>query len=228
MNRLNKCENLAIRSCKIQKRVTLLFKIFLMKRNSVYLFFVVFFIFSCQDEAEKRKAEQLKDLKKKEIVFSVINSSWRFSEPALNPQTQAIVANWSEWRLFLTELKQIPKSSIGAFQKKSKSLSQKVTDLNNNIPLKFAQPEIKSRIAALASKVKSLDLFINLDEIPDQKIVPLFAEINIELAGLARQMEELVQRDQIPMEDGESDMIRMLDTSRAIPTSQPKNNSRIN
>ncbi len=199
-----------------------------MKRNFLYILFLVFFAFSCQDDAEKRKAEQLKDLKKKEAVFAVINKSWRFSEPSLNPQTQSMVANWSEWRLFLTELKQTPKSSIGAFQKKAKNLSRKVTDLNNNIPSKFAQPEIKSRIAALATKVKSLDLFINLDEIPDQKIVPLFSEINTELAGLTRQMEELVQRDQIPMEEGESDMIRMLDTTRAIPATKPNKNQRIN
>jgi hypothetical protein len=193
-------------------------------RYLVVLVFLVFLVFSCQDDTIKRQTAQLKDLKKKEIVFTQINKAWGFSTPTLNPQTQNVVSNWSEWRMFLTELRQKPKSSIGAFQKKAKALSKKVTDLNNNIPIKFTKPEIKSRIAALASKIKTLDLFINLDDIPAQKITPLFAEINQELAGLSRQMEEVIQKEQIPLEQGESDMIRMLDTSRAIPSTKPTNN----
>ena len=198
-----------------------------MKTCYFSLLFIGFLFFSCQDDGAKRLAEQQKDFKKKEAVFAIIEKSWGFTEPSVNAQTQSFVKNWSEWRIFMTELKQKPKSSIGAFQKKAKTLSRKVTDLNNNMPIKFSQPEIKSRISALASKVKTLDLFINLDDIPAQKITPLFAEINVELAGLTRQMEELVQRDQVPLEEGESDMIRMLDTARAIP-SKPKNNIRIN
>jgi hypothetical protein len=195
-----------------------------MKISYRYLVVLVFLVFSCQDDTIKRQTAQLKDLKKKEIVFAQINKAWGFSAPTLNPQTQNVVSNWSEWRMFLTELRQKPKSSIGAFQKKAKALSKKVTDLNNNIPIKFNKPEIKSRIAALASKIKTLDLLINLDDIPAQKITPLFAEINLELAGLSRQMEELIQKEQIPLEQGESDMIRMLDTSRAIPSTKPTNN----
>jgi hypothetical protein len=195
-----------------------------MKISYRYLVVLVFLVFSCQDDTIKRQTAQLKDLKKKEIVFAQINKAWGFSTPTLNPQTQNVVSNWSEWRMFLTELRQKPKSSIGAFQKKAKALSKKVTDLNNNIPIKFNKPEIKSRIAALASKIKTLDLLINLDDIPAQKVTPLFAEINLELAGLSRQMEELIQKEQIPLEQGESDMIRMLDTSRAIPSTKPTNN----
>jgi len=192
-----------------------------MKIRAHYLFFLMFITFSCQDDAAKRQAEQVKDAKKKEAVFATVNKSWYFSEPILNPLTQSQIDNWSEWRLFLTELKQKPKSSIGAFQKKAKTLSQKVAVLNTTIPSKFALPEIKSRISALTSKVRTLDLFLNLDDIPAEKIVPIIPEINTELAALCRQMEEIVRKEQIPMEEGESDMIRMLDTSRAIK-STPK------
>jgi hypothetical protein len=184
----------------------------------------MFIVFSCQDDTEKRQAAQLKDLKKKEIVFTEINKSWDFSTPQLNPATEVQVSNWSEWRLFLTELKQKPKSSIGAFQKKAKVLSQKANALNNNIPAKFALPEVKSRISALTSKVRFLDLYINVDDIPSRKITPLFSEINIEIAALSRQMEEIIQKERIPLEQGESDMIRMLDTTRAIPSTKPTNN----
>jgi hypothetical protein len=132
---------------------------------------------------------------------------------------------WNEWRLFLNELNQKPKSTIGAFQKKAKELSKKAADLNNNIPIAYNKPEVKSRISVLISKINALNLFINLDEIPDQKVVALVAEINIQLVSLQSQLDEIVRKSTIPKEEGESDLIQMLDTSRAIPNRQivPKN-----
>ncbi len=174
-------------------------------------------LFSCQDDQTRHTAEIQKDLKKKEMVFNVIERSWKFSDQPLNTQTQAIAGNWEEWRLFLTELRQKPKSSIGAFKKKAQELSKRVMALNNNLPMKFAQPEIRSRIVALTTKIRSLDLYISLDDIPEQKVVMCISDINATLFSLKLQMEEVVSRDNVPLEQGESDMIRMLDTTRAIP-----------
>jgi hypothetical protein len=42
-------------------------------------------------------------------------------------------------------------------------------------------------------------------------------EINLAIASLNAQFEEINRKQQIPLEKGESDMIRMLDTARAIP-----------
>jgi hypothetical protein len=120
--------------------------------------------------------------------------------------------------VFLTELNEKPKSSIGAFQKKAKTLSQKVRDLNNNIPAKFNKPEIKSRISVLSTKINSINLYINLQNIPDQKVIANVTEANVQLAALYREMDEIMRKSAIPKEEGESDMIRMLDTARAIPT----------
>ncbi len=131
---------------------------------------------------------------------------------------------WSEWRLFLTELNQKPKKTIGAFQKKSTELSKKVMDLNNNIPLDFNKPQIKSRISTLITKVRMLDLFIHLENIPDHKVIVLVTEINEELVSLQNQMDKIVQKSKIPMEAGESDLIKMLDTTRAIPNVKPNPN----
>jgi hypothetical protein len=180
----------------------------------------IFLLFSCQDEEAQRLAAQ-KDAKKKEQIFANINKGWNFSIPQLNPQTQPLVANWSELRMFLLELGQKPQSSIGAFQKKAKVLSTKALELSNNIPISFNKPEVKSRIAVLTTKVNSINLFINLQEIPDAKVVALVSEINLETASLFRQMDEIVRKSEIPKEEGESDMIRMLDTARAIPNSKP-------
>lgn len=185
--------------------------------NSVFLM-ALLILFSCQDNKEQRLIENAKDAKKKEIIFNNINKGWNFNADPINPASQGLLSMWPEWRSFLLELNSKPKSTIGAFQKKAKELSKKVVELNNNIPIAYNKPEIKSRIAVLISKINSLNLFINLDEIPDDKVVALVLEINVQLISLQNQLDEIVRKSTIPKEDGESDLIQMLDTSRAIPT----------
>jgi hypothetical protein len=124
---------------------------------------------------------------------------------------------WNEWRLFLTELDQKPKKTIGAFQKKSTEITKKAMGLNDNIPLQFAKPQIKARISILITKVQMLDLYIHLSEIPEQKVIALIPEINAELVALQNQMDKIVQKSKIPLEEGESDLIKMMDSARAIP-----------
>ncbi len=191
-----------------------------MKIKILVLIFLILTTVSCKDDETQRDAENLKDIKKRELVFDVINKCWVFNIPVLQLQAQAVVGNWTEWRMFLSELKQKPKSSIGAFQQKAKTLSKKVFELNNSIPIKFSNRAVRSRIAVLTTQIHSLDLYINLHDIPSQKVVTLIPEINLALASLEAQFEEIVRKEQIPLEQGESDMIRMLDTSRAIPSSK--------
>jgi hypothetical protein len=121
--------------------------------------------------------------------------------------------------MFLTELGQKPKSSIGAFKQKAKALSKRALELNNNIPMAYNTPEVKSRIAAITTKINAVNLYINLQQIPDKKIVELIPSINTEVNALQFQLEEITRKSQIKMEDGESDMLQMLDTTRAIPSS---------
>ena len=45
----------------------------------------------------------------------------------------------------------------------------------------------------------------------------LVSEINIELVSLQRQMDKIVEKSKIPIEEGESDLMKMMDTTRAIP-----------
>ncbi len=175
-------------------------------------------LLSCSDDSEKRAIENARDVKKKEVVFTNIDKAWKFNTQPINGTTEALAVSWNEWRVFLNELSQKPQSTIGAFRKKAKTLSLKVLDLNNNIPITYSKPEVKSRIAVLTSKINSLNLYINLADIPDQKVTALIVEINIELASLQRQIGEIVRKNQIPKEEGELDMIRLLDTTRAVPT----------
>jgi hypothetical protein len=66
-----------------------------------------------------------------------------------------------------------------------------------------------------------MDLFIHLNKVPDDKVVFLIQEINKELISLERQMDKIVEKAKIPKEEGEADFLRMLDTTRAIPSSTP-------
>jgi hypothetical protein len=189
-----------------------------MKFKLYSLLLLVTFLFSCQQDDSKRKAEQLKDIKKKEAVFYAINEAWFFDIPEMTEKAQVITNNWAELRLFVTELDQKPTSSISAFQKKAKILSKKVAELNNNIPAEFNTTPVRSRIAILNTKINSLNLYINLRDIPVKKVEKILAEINVELYWFYEQMEEIIIRSEIPAEDGEPDFMLMKDSTRAIPT----------
>jgi hypothetical protein len=188
-----------------------------MKKELIGLFTFIILIIGCKNDDNQRAIEQEKDIKKKELVFENINKDWNFNVPNLNPQAQVLVNNWTEWRLFKEDINQKPKSSIGAFQQKSKSLSKKVTDLNFTIPPKIATTALKSRISVLTTQIRMLELYMNLQQIPYEKVKLLVPEINLGIASLNAQFEEIIRKQQIPLEKGESDMIRMLDTTRAIP-----------
>jgi len=188
-----------------------------MKKELFGLVAIFILILGCKNDDNQRAIEQEKDIKKKELVFENINKDWNFNVPNLNPQTQVLVNNWTEWRLFKEDITRKPKSSIGAFQQKSKSLSKKVADLSLAMPPQIATTAVKSRISVLTTQIKMLELYMNLQQIPCEKVKLLVPEINLGIASLNAQFEEINRKQQIPLEKGESDMIRMLDTTRAVP-----------
>jgi len=195
-----------------------------MKFKFIYLFSLVFVLNSCKNDTEKRLIETEKAAKKKELIFENINKGWVFNANPINATSQANKLSWNELRLFLAELEQKPKKTIGAFQKKSTELSKKAMALNDFTPVEFNKPQIKARISTLITKVRMLDLFIHLNDIPDKKVLVLIGEINEELVSLQNQMDKMVQKSKIPLEEGESDLLKMLDTARVIPNMKPDPN----
>lgn len=190
-----------------------------MKNKLLYIFSLLFVLFSCnQENNQKRLAENAKDAKKKKIIFENIQKGWDFYDEPINEATEESIKTWTELRVFMQELAQKPRKTIGAFQQKAAAISKKAMALNNNIPELFNKPQIKSRVSVLITKVRLLDMFIHLDNIPDKKVVQLVGEINKELATLQRQMDILTEKSKIPVEEGEDEMRRMLlDSARAIP-----------
>lgn len=178
---------------------------------------LIILLSSCKNNDQKRLAENEKDAQKKEVIFSNIDKGWVFYDTPINTTSEASIATWNELRLFLAELAIKPKKTIGAFQQKSTAISKKAMALNTNIPNQFDKPQIKSRISTLITKVRLLDLYIHLDDIPDKKVVRTIAEINNELSSLQRQMDKITEKSKIPVEEGESELKKMMDASRAIP-----------
>lgn len=194
-----------------------------MKNKLTLLFLVLLMQFSCKNNNEERLADNLRDAKKKELIFKTINKGWNFIDTPINTTSESTLKTWPEWRAFMEELSVKPKKTITAFQKKAKALSSKVMALNTNIPTQFDTPQIRSRIATLITQVRMLDLYINLDKVSDKKVTELVAEINLELVSLQRQMDKIVEKSKIPMEVGESELLMMLDTTRAIQAGSPMN-----
>jgi hypothetical protein len=178
-------------------------------------------MFSCQDDSAIREKERLKNIEKSEIVFEKVNKSWNFKSASSSGEVETILKNWIQWSDFSKELEQKPKSSINAFRKKAIALSKKAEELNTNIPSKFDNPQVKSRISIIITQIHLLDLYINLDKIPADKVVAIIPNINKGLQSLDGQFQEILRKEKIPIEQGEADMIKMLDTTRAIPSSQP-------
>ncbi|NBL65000.1 hypothetical protein GV828_07285 [Flavobacterium sp. NST-5] len=184
-----------------------------MKIKLILLFFSAIMLISCKDN-ETQKIDTAKEAQKNELIFANLEKHWNLTPPQHSPTVENIIRNWSEWRLFVTEIQQKPKSSIGAFQQKARTMTTRVNNLTNNIPAMFNTPSINSRIMTLGTKVKSLDLYINLHQIPEDKVLKLIPEINQEMNSLSLQMEEIITKSQIKLEEGEAEMIQSLARKR--------------
>ncbi len=189
----------------------------MIKLYSSTLILICCILFSCQDE-KQREVEIARDLKKREVVFESVSKNWSFQTQPINPSSQNALSTWKEWRDLMREFSQKPQSSITAFQKKAKNLTTLAAKLPTTMPAIYDIPEMKSRISVLLTKINSLNLYINLDVITDQKVHQVIDEVNSELLSVQKQMDEIDRKGRIPREEGESEMIKMLDTSRAVPT----------
>lgn len=174
------------------------------------LFLLLFLFGACKDDTKIREMEITKALKEKELVFNTVHKTWNFTPKNLSPESQTIAGNWNEWRLFMSELNQKPQGTIGAFQRKTKVLVQKAELLQTTIPAKIDKPQIKSRLSAMITKVKALHTFLNLDRIPEKKVVELITDLNVEIIAIQDQIEEIVRRGHIQKEEGEQEMLNSI------------------
>lgn len=170
-------------------------------------------LFACESD-NQQQLEAQKIAQKNEAVFKNISKMWQFNFPNARPEVKSILNGWNEWRQFEIELSQKPKSTLSAFKMKIKNVSSKADTLVISIPMEYNKPQILSRITTLNTKLKSLETFMNLEVIPQQKVAKLIPEINEEISGLYNQWNEIVIKKAIPKEIGEELMLQALDTTR--------------
>lgn len=170
-------------------------------------------LMACENDSQQQLEAQ-KIAEKNEAVFKNISKMWQFNFPNARPEVKSILNGWNEWRQFEIELSQKPKSTLSAFKMKIKNVSSKADTLVVSIPMEYNKPQILSRITTLNTKLKSLETFMNLEVIPQQKVAKLIPEINEEINGLYNQWNEIVIKKAIPKEIGEELMLQALDTTR--------------
>lgn len=184
-----------------------------MNRFIISFIFFVIALSSCQDD-KQHLIDAQKIAQKNEAVFKNISKMWQFQFPSARPEVTATLNTWNAWRQFEIELLQKPKSTLSAFQLKTKNIATKADALVTTIPFEYNKPQVLSRIAALNTKLKSLEMYLHLNVIPEQKIAKLIPEINEEIKGLYSQWDEIIIKKAIPKEIGEDLMLQALDTAR--------------
>ena len=191
--------------------------------KSIIAFLLLFSIglTSCENESQQQ-LEAEKIAQKNEAVFKNISKMWQFHFPEPSPEIKANLNAWNEWRQFEIEMRQKPKSTLSAFQLKTKNIAIKVDTLVSTAPIYYQKPQVLSRLTTLNTKIKSLETFMNLQVIPEARIAKLIPEINEEIKGLYNQWEEIIVKRAIPKEIGEELMLQALDTTRNARPKQMK------
>ena len=173
---------------------------------------LVVILVSCESENQQLEAQKI--AQKNEVIFKNIFKMWQFNFPTPQPEVNTTLNQWNEWRQFEIEMLQKPQSTLSAFRMKTKNLSSRADSLAVTIPQEYNKPQILSRITTLNTKLKSLETFMNLRVIPEQRIAQLIPEINEEIKGLYKQWDEIIIKKAIPKEIGETLMLQALDTTR--------------
>lgn len=182
-------------------------------KYTVAILFLFLSLMACDDFTKQNEAS-IKMTEKKELIFNSISKNWRFDFPEARPEVKQIINGWNHWEQFKRELEEKPKTSLLAFQLKIKNVSKRADSLSITVPEGFNIPQVRSRLVTLNTKIKSLDTFIHLEDIPEKRILTLITEINEEIKGVYTQWDEVIIKKAIPKEVGEDDMIRALDTTR--------------
>lgn len=178
---------------------------------SLYIISLLFI--SCNNFSEL-DADSEKTKARNEQVFKTISKEWNFVFPKTRPEIENTLKEWKEWNQFQNELQQKPKTSLLAFKMKIENVSKRADSLYLQVPEKFNNPQVRSRLITLTTQLNSLNTYMHLQVIPEKKVTGLITTVNEEIKSIYKQMEEVILKEAIPTEIGEEEMIKALDTTR--------------
>lgn len=185
-----------------------------MRIYTIALGFLLLALASCKKEQAEQQENQIKMQQHTDSVFSLLTKKWDFKVPATSKEIDAEIQNWKQWEAFKKEVNLKPISSVGAFQKKTESLSAAALDLNYDVPAYFNKPEIRARITVVNNNFNNLEMHLGINPIPLKEIDRLLPLVNEGLLSLVTKMDEIVKKNLIPKEIGEQDALGVLDTIR--------------
>lgn len=179
----------------------------------ISLSFLLFLLVACNEKSDGSD-DAKKLMEHHEQVYQSISKKWQFNFPKAKPEIETTLQEWQHWQQFQNELQQQPKTSMFAFQMKIENVAKRSDSLSLNVPERFNNPQVRSRLITLNTQLNSLDTYMHLSEIPEEKVLGLISAVNKEISSIYMQLDEIVIKEKIPMEIGEADMIRALDTTR--------------
>lgn len=181
-------------------------------KNSLFVL-IVFVFFACKQDVNQQQL-MIEMEQKNALTFQQVNKAWTLAIPSASPNVQMELNKWKEWQSFEQELKQKPKATISAFKLKVQNLAKKSDSLHLSVPPLFNVPQVRSRLVVMQTKIEALDTYFSLDVLPKEKVQTLILAINKEINAFYAQCEEVVIKNNIPLEIGEKEMISALDTTR--------------
>ena len=184
-----------------------------------YIFPVVLLLssllISCAEDNQTDKINSELAQNYNDSILNLIDKNWNFKIPIANAVAKSELEDWQNWNAFVNELNQKPIKSLSAYRSKTDNLTRISEDLIQSIPQKLAKPQITSRLNNLNANIKHLNSFISLQIIPVDKVIKLQGYITSDVNSIFTQIEEIVIIKNIPLEKGESEMIKqVLDTTR--------------
>lgn len=153
-------------------------------------------------------------VRRQDSLFNNVNQKWVFERPEIPKNVQDKINEWKEWHDLLEEISSKPLSSLSAFRQEAENLTALGEKLSVSVPEGFNNHAVQSRIALLNTHLQNLDMYMQLDLIPDKKISEILANINKSTQSIVNQMEEILLKKSIPREEGEENLYQNIDTVR--------------
>lgn len=178
---------------------------------------LVISLFSCENKPDETILEDRnKQIKKNKAFFKVLEKKWEFFQLELDPIVLEEFNKWQEWQNFSKELYFKPKFSLTAFKQKSQNLNVKAGLMIPTLPNLINKQEIETRFIVLQLQIKNLEMYLNLKNINQKKVLASIDAINKELLVIEKMVNELAVKSKIVKEAGEENIVRLKDTTRVL------------
>lgn len=176
-------------------------------------------ISSCREKEgpDRLVVQQQADAKMDELLRE-LTKNWQFPNIQEARSSGSTQQPWPAWQNFLRELSQAPALRIDNFREKAILLTRLSYEAEFQLPYSYQKPAMKARMSALRTRVTMLNQYLRLNPLPIKEIKETIQEINAEIGSIVSEANEWEVKQRIPVEEGESDMRQMKDTTRAIPS----------